>query len=108
MSAARDKGTRAETAVVRYLQAQGWPYVERRASSGCNDKGDIAFPGIVIEVKSCERMALAAWLDEAEVEAANAKVDTAVVWHRRKGVASPADWYVTMSGRTFVREVLID
>lgn len=34
MSRPRDIGTRAETAVVAWLQAHGWPGAERRALHG--------------------------------------------------------------------------
>jgi hypothetical protein len=102
MSASRAKGTGAETAVVNYLRAQGWPHAERRALGGNQDRGDIAgVIGTVIEVKNCARMELAGWLDEALTEARNDGADYAVVWHKRRGKASPRDWFVTMSGATF-------
>ena len=104
MSASKAKGTAAETAVVRYLQANGFPYVERRTLSGSQDKGDIAgIPGVVIEVKACARQELAAWMDEATIEAANASVAFGVVWHKRKGFTNPSQWYVTMDGETFIQ-----
>jgi hypothetical protein len=95
----KSKGTAAETAVVDYLRARGFPYAERRAMRGNNDQGDISgLPGVVIEVKACREMALAEWVDEAETERCNAGADLAVVWHKRRGRSSAGGWYVTMTG----------
>lgn len=103
------KGTAAETAVVHYLQENGFPYAERRALAGSLDRGDVTgVPGVVIEVKSCARMELATWVDEAEAEALNgiaansSQRDIAAVWHKRRGKGSPGEWYVTMTGEQFV------
>lgn len=102
MSASRAKGTGAETAVVRYLRANGFPHAERRALGGTQDRGDIAgVISTVIEVKNCARMELAQWVDEAEQEAGNDNAMYGVVWHKRRGQGSPSRWFVTMSGATF-------
>lgn len=99
MTAARTKGTAWETAIVGYLRTVGAPHAERRALGGANDRGDIAgVPGVVIEAKSAARLELGAWLAEAEAERANDGAALAVVWHKRRGKASPADAYVTMTG----------
>lgn len=103
MSASKAKGTAAETAVVNFLKDQGYSHVERRALHGTNDRGDIAgIPGLVIEVKNCKAMSLAAWIDEAETERENDGASCAVVFHKRVGRGNPADWYVSMSGEDFV------
>jgi hypothetical protein len=104
MSAAKAKGTAAETAVVRFLQANGYPHCERRALAGAQDRGDVAgIPGIVIEVKAAARLELGAWVDEAEVEVLNNDQDEVpVVWHKRRGYTNPGDWYVTMDGCAFL------
>ena len=103
MSASKDKGTKFETAIVRYLNAEGFLGAERRALAG-DDCGDISgFPGWVIEAKNCARTDLGAWVDEAEREQVNAGAEFGVVWHHRRGKASPADGFVTMSGAAFVR-----
>lgn len=73
MSKAKQKGTAAETAVVRYLRTNGYPLAERRALSGKLDKGDIAgVPDVVIEVKAAEKCELKKWLAETRAEAVNA------------------------------------
>ena len=69
MSASRRKGTAAKTAMVRWLQAHGFPFAERRALRGRDDQGDVAgIPGIALEVKNCNRTELAVWTDEAKAE----------------------------------------
>lgn len=104
MSRSKQKGTAWETAICRYLAEHGFPHVERRALTGSQDRGDVAgVPGWVLEAKNCARDALGAWIDEALAEQANDGADYSAVWHHRKGKASPADGYVTMSGAMFVR-----
>lgn len=104
MSASKRKGTAAESAVVAWLQAHGFPYAERRALAGNTDRGDIAgIPGVALEVKNVARMALAEWVDEARKEGANAKAPVWAVVHKRKGKGSPGEWYVTTDLATFAR-----
>ncbi|WP_229401937.1 hypothetical protein [Micromonospora okii] len=98
------KGSSAERAVVDLLRASGWPHAERRLAGSTKDRGDIAgIPGVVIEVKNCARTDLAGWLAEAERERVNDNADLAVVWHKRRGKANPADWFVTVDGATLLR-----
>lgn len=102
MSASKRKGTAAETAIVNYLRTAGFTHVERRALNGNIDRGDIAgIPGVVIEAKNCARQELAAWVAEAELERDNDRASLGVVWSKRRGKSSPADWFVTMSGAQF-------
>lgn len=98
-------GTQAESAVVEYLRQQGFPYAERRALNGSADKGDVNIgdPSVVVEVKRCKTLALAAWMDETETERKNAGADVAVCWHWRRGKGSPGEWYCTMTGETLVK-----
>jgi Holliday junction resolvase len=105
VSAARAKGTAAETAVVRFLQDHGYPHAERRALAGSQDRGDIAgIPGVVIEVKAAARLELAAWADETIREASSAGVviETPVLCVKRRGKGSPADWYWIVDGWTML------
>ena len=77
MSKAKQKGTAAETAVVRYLQANGFPAAERRALAGALDKGDIAgVVGVCVEVKAEEDHPARpdAWFEETRTESSNAGV----------------------------------
>ncbi len=100
----KQRGTAWESALVRYLADNGFPHVERRALNGTQDRGDIAgIPGVVIEAKNCKTATLGVWVDEAAVEQANDGAAHAAVWHHRRGKASPADGFVTMTGAQWVR-----
>lgn len=102
MSRSKSKGTAAETAVVRFLRSAGFVQAERRTLSGAQDRGDIAgLPGVVIEVKNCQRDSLGAWVAEAELERDNDNAGLGVVWHKRRGTTDPGQWFVTMSGDQF-------
>lgn len=108
MSAQRQKGTAAETAVVNYLRERGFVGAERRALKGGKDEGDITGLGpVCVEVKNCKTMDLAGWVDEAMVEKANARAEIGAVWAKRRGKGSPADWYVVMTGAQFA-DLLIE
>ena len=95
MSKQREIGTRAESAVVKYLAANGWPNAERRALHGNTDLGDITgTPGLVWEVKGGELAKtasdgqMATWFVEAQLEATNAgaRFGFLVAARRRKNV----------------------
>lgn len=107
MSAAKQKGTAAETAVVDYLDMAGFNKVERRTLSGPKDRGDINLGSphlnVVIEVKNCRTPALSEWMKETNQEILNAGADYGAVWHKRIGKGSPGEWYVTMDGKMFTK-----
>jgi hypothetical protein len=97
VSKSRAKGTAAESAVVRYLNDNGFPYADRAPLRGNADKGDITgIPGFVCEVKNCARMELAGWVDELDVEMRNAGVTLGAVVHKRRGKGDPGQWFATM------------
>ena len=103
MSKAKQKGTAAETAVVKYLQENGFPYAERRALHGTADKGDITGCGpVVFEIKNHAKLDLAGWLKELEAEMVNAKVDTGAVIAKKRGTTNPGEWYAVLPARIFV------
>ena len=96
MSASKRKGTAFETEVVNYLRGYHGLPVERRALKGTQDCGDIAgLPGVVLELKNCKRVELAAWVDEALKEAANEGAPWYAVVHKRR-MKGPAQAFVTM------------
>jgi hypothetical protein len=96
MSAAKQKGTRAETAVADYLRPT-FPHVERRALNGNKDRGDIAgIIGTVLEVKDCKTMTLAAWVKELDAEMVNDHATFGAVIHKKRGTMQVGDWYATM------------
>jgi hypothetical protein len=83
MSKSKQKGTSAETAVVKYLKANGFPRAERRALQGNLDKGDISgVDDVVFEVKDHKKMELSGWVKELVVEVDNADAVTGAVIHK--------------------------
>lgn len=100
MSRQRDKGTKFETMVAAYLAEVLGADAHRLGMGGANDRGDVHVDGlgVTIECKNCQRMELAAWLDEAVRESERAQTALGAVVHHRKGRGSArvADSYVTM------------
>lgn len=102
------KGAKAENDVAKAYRDDGYDEADRRVRNGKNDRGDIAgVPQVCTEVKAEVSYAgkLSGWLAEAETERENAGATLGVVWHKKKGTTNPLEWYVTMTGETWL-EVL--
>jgi Holliday junction resolvase len=105
MSKQKQKGTAAETAVLRYLQDKEI-MARRLPLTGSKDQGDILISGtdnFTLEVKNHKEMRLAEWVDEAITERDNAGTDFGVVVHKRLRKGNPKDWYVTTTLEEFTR-----
>lgn len=107
MNRSKDIGTKAESAVVRYLQTAGWPSAERRSLRGQLDAGDITgTPGICWSVKggdaakSASDNQVADWLGEVEKQHINAGADVFLLVLQRKGVglANAGRWWAVLPG----------
>lgn len=97
-SPSKRKGSQAERDVVQHLVQHGWKYAERRLAGDIHDKGDVSgVRGVCIEIKNHAKMDLAGWLQELLIEIVNAKADTGVVIHKRKGKSNVGQWYATMT-----------
>jgi hypothetical protein len=97
MSKQKQKGTRAENAVVEFLRRHGFPYAERRALGGIHDKGDITGCGpLVIEVKDHKTITLSQFMAELKQEVVNAKADTGVAIIKKRGTLDVGEWYAVM------------
>ena len=88
----KNKGTAAESAVVRYAREHGFPLADRLTLSGRYDRGDVLLTvGLVAEVKAGKAAQNAsynqvlAWLEETETERVNAHAETAVLIVQRTG-----------------------
>lgn len=88
-------GTAAESAVVKFMRANGFPDAARLTLTGRFDQGDLvlvgssARPQVIAEVKAHKVFAdgdIARWLDETERERTNAKADIALLIVKRPGV----------------------
>jgi len=110
-------GTSAETHVVRYLQANGFPNADRRALKGSLDVGDILVcKGLIVEVKAgaaAENASdgqLRLWCAETSRERVNAKADTAFLVVKRKGhgIAKIGGWYVVQNDAGMLTKFRLD
>lgn len=101
--ASRDKGARWQRVVRDYLDDRGVPCTARSCGESGDDLVPHNVPWLSIELKDHGTMNLAAWVDQARRQADERGCAVAVVWHHRKGKASPADGYVTLRGDDFVR-----
>ena len=93
MNPNKDKGTRAETAVVRYAHQQGFPYADRQPLRGSHDAGDITLcPGVIVEVKAGKAAQTASlrqigkWVAEMQREVANANAGFGLLVTQRQGL----------------------
>jgi hypothetical protein len=108
MSVNKRKGTAWESAVVAFLQGDGWENCERRALRGTLDAGDIAgLPGVVLECKATGVMQMGAAVAEAEKEQKNAKARWhAVVFKRRQKPAGDAYVITSLSEYSEMLQIL--
>lgn len=101
----RDVGTRAETAVVRWLKVNGFPDAERRALRGQYDAGDVTGIGpLCIQIKAGDAAqdpsdaTVRKWLEETDVQRCNAGAALGVLVLRRRGHADPGRWWAWVYG----------
>lgn len=92
------RGTAWETAVVRFLQANGFLKARRKVQTGSLDEADVAVDDgnvFCAELKDCARISLSEFIDEAVAEAKNAhsKWGLVIIKRRNRGVGEA---YATM------------
>lgn len=96
MNPSKAKGTHAETAVVKWLRANGFPNAERLALHGRKDIGDIRpTPGFICEVKNYATVTdglIRQWLMDTYREMDNAHADVALLIIKRPRKAT-GDWW---------------
>jgi hypothetical protein len=101
----RNKGARAERAVVTYLRNNGYPDARRYLAGDGRQPGDIdAIPGISIEVKDQATYKISAWVAQA-VDEAGERVP--MVWMHPKGVSvdDVGNWWCVLRVSDAVRLV---
>jgi hypothetical protein len=101
VSTASRKGYDGERPIELLLQGMGL-HVARPRAGRPQDHGDFTGLPLVISAKNHATARLGPWTSELEAMAVHAGVRSGVVWHKRKGKASPLDWYVTTTGRLFL------
>ena len=100
----KQRGTAAETAVLRHVREQGFPWAHRLALTGNADQGDISLlPGnlVILEVKAHASAAtgqpgdaqLADWMRQTSTERVNAGADYGLLVVKRKGTTDPGRWF---------------
>lgn len=93
--ASRRKGAAAELALVRHLQANGFPHAERRGG-GFGGSDVIGTPGITWESKNVAGPRLGVWADQTDA-ARIASGDTyGVCVVKRAGTTDVGRWHAVM------------
>lgn len=90
-------GYDGERAVEVLWNERGRPVMRPRAGAA-KDIGDLVGLPIVQSVKNWGSLDLPRWVRGMQDQMVNAGLPVGVVWHKRRGKASPLDWYVTTSG----------
>jgi hypothetical protein len=101
-ASAKAAGAKFERTIADYLAMRVDDRIDKRPRTGAKDKGDIGgwrFAGrrIVVDCKDWNRLDLAGWIEEAEVERGNDDADVGLVIHKRRGKGWPGDQYVTLT-----------
>ena len=106
----KQKGTRAETAVVNYLHQNGHPDAHRIALKGTADEGDIAVTNnINLEIKSgvgaetAPTGLIREWLIDCQREAVYAQKPYCFLVTKRRGRSHPSAWRVWIPFPMFLR-----
>jgi hypothetical protein len=102
MNKPKNKGTAAESAVVKYMRINGYPGADRQPLRGNRDAGDILLcPGVVLEIKAHKTagtgqpgaIQLAQWMAQAATERHNAGAALCPLIVKRTGTANVAAWW---------------
>ncbi|WP_281265436.1 hypothetical protein [Curtobacterium sp. 9128] len=102
-SSARKAGQMFERSVANYLRDELDDRIDIRPKNGRDDRGDIGGvrtprgERVVLECKNHQSMSLGSWLAEAERERGNDDARIGLVVHKRRGIGSPGEQFVTMT-----------
>lgn len=102
------KGTRAETALVRYVRQHGFEQADRIPRKGARDEGDVVLcPGVIAEVKNVPSKYSTIrtpwlWLEQAEVERLNRGADIGFLVVKPTGIGYEhvGDWHAWLTMAT--------
>ncbi len=98
----KDKGDRAERALVDFLDHEG--FAARRIIAGAHDDiGDIDIhPDIVLEVKNRYKVSLGEYLTALWAQKGNKDAAFGFIAIKMRGKANPLEWGYMIDGPTFV------
>ena len=98
----KDKGDRAERALVDFLDHEG--FVARRIVAGAHDDiGDIEVsPDVVLEVKNRYRLELPEWCRNLEAQKGNKDAAFGFIAIKIRGKTNPLEWAYVIDGATFI------
>ena len=104
---AKAAGARFERIIADHLAIRFDDRIDRKVRTGSRDTGDlggirIGPHRVVAELKDCARTDLSGWAREAATEALNDGAVVGVTIHKRHGVASPGEQWVTMTLDGFI------
>ena len=99
----KQKGDRAERAIVEWLHSLGWTKAHRIRAGSPDDIGDIELhPDLVIEVKDRGKVDLPAWLRNLAVQKANKDAAFGVVIVKKRGSSDPLEWSFVLDAPSFL------
>ena len=111
MSKSKAIGTAVETAIRKYVAANGFPDARRIALAGQDDQGDVALNNhVIIEAKGGKAAEKASpgqivkWLEDTERERVNAGAHVGILVCKRAGVghARAGEWSAYLSVTTLM------
>ena len=93
---AKARGSQFERDVVKFLNENGFPLVERRYGAGAQkDVGDLTGIQLVVECKNLKTITLASIMDETQREVENSRFDVGLAVVKRRG-KGPSEAYAVM------------
>ena len=100
----KQKGDRAERAVVEWLHSLGFTKAHRIRAGSPDDVGDIelGLPGVVIEVKDRGKIDLPAWIRKLGIQKANKDAALGVIVVKKRGSSDPFEWSYVIDAATLV------
>lgn len=100
----KQKGDRAERAVVEWLRSLGFTKAHRIRAGSPDDVGDIELgvPGVVIEVKDRGKIDLPAWIRKLGIQKANKDAALGVIVVKKRGSSDPFEWSYVVDAATLV------
>ena len=100
----KQKGDRAERAIVEWLHSLGFTKAHRIRAGSPEDIGDVevGVPGVVLEVKDRGKVDLPAWIRKLGLQKANKDAPIGVIVVKKRGSSDPFEWSFVMDAASFV------